>query len=152
MSNVIHYEDDIFIVDGLARVLADAARLEPDPDVVGDAVLSAARAADSSFRRVRDLVLEKEHLVDRAEYLRLLARTARTLSDAVAALARSDSPLSAVASSSADELSRMAQAHRAALSELRDALHSVMADDGSAEELVSGDELSELLRSENGKA
>jgi len=59
---------------------------------------------------------------------------------------RPDAPLAQNCSSSSDELERMAAAHRAAASELRDVLRLTTSDDSSPEDHVSGDELSELLR------
>lgn len=146
MPHVIHYEDDIFIIDAMVRTLCDASRLEPDPDVLGDAMLSVAKLADASLRRARDLVLMNEHQVDRPESLRLLARTTRAFADAVTALLRPDAPLGRHLASSADELARMASAQRAAASELADALRLATGEDASPEDHVSGDELSELLR------
>jgi len=146
MPHVIHYEDDFFIVDGLVRVICDAARLEPDPDIIGDAVISAARLADTTLRRVKDLVLQNEHLVDRPECLRLLSRTTRSFADALSELNRPGASLAQSCSSSSDELERMASAHRAAAAELRDVLRQSTGDDASPEDHVSGDELSELLR------
>lgn len=146
MPHVVHYEDDFFIVDGLVRVICDASKLELDPDIVGDAVLSAARLADTSLRRVKDLVLLNEHLVDRPECLRLLSRTTRGFADALSDLLRPEAPLAPSFSSSADEIERMAAAHRAGAAELRDALYASTGEDSSPEDHVSGDELSELLR------
>lgn len=147
MPHVIHYEDDFFIVDGLVRVICDASRLEPDPDILGDAVMSAARLADTTLRRIRDLVLQNEHLVDRPECVRLLTRTTRAFADALSELMRPGAPLAQSFASSSDELERIAATHRAAASELRDVLRASSADDGSPEDHVSGDELSELLKS-----
>ena len=146
MPHVIHYEDDIFIADGLVRVLCDAARLEPDPDVIGDMVVATARLADSTLRHVKDLVLQNAHLVERPEYLRLLARTTMSLADALSDMLRPGAPLSQSVASSSDELERMAAAHRAAATELRDIMHESIGENTSSEDLVSGDELSELLR------
>lgn len=146
MPHVIHYEDDIFIVDGLVRVLCDAARLEPDPDIIGDMIIAAARLADLTLRRVKDLVLQNEHLVDRPECLRLLSRTTRSFADSLSELIRPESRLAQNCASSSDELERIATAHRAAAAELRDVLRLTTNDDSSSEDLVSGDELSELLR------
>ncbi|MCP5453959.1 MAG: hypothetical protein H7A27_08260 [Spirochaetaceae bacterium] len=146
MPHVIHYEDDIFIIDAMVRTLCDASRLEPDPDVLGDAMLSIAKLADASLRRARDLVLMNEHQVDRPESLRLLARTTRSFADSVTTLLRPDAPLGRHLASSADELARMASAQRAAASELADALRQATGEDASPEDHVSGDELSELLR------
>lgn len=146
MPHVIHYEDDIFIIDGLVRVICDASRLEPDPEVIGDMVLSATRLADSTLRRVKDLILQNDHLVERQEYVRLLARTTRALAEALSDILQPDSPLAQCIASSADEIERMAAAHRASAAELRDILQEATGENASNEDLVSGDELSELLR------
>jgi hypothetical protein len=146
MPHVIHYEDDIFIIDGLVRVICDASKLEPDPEVIGDMVLAATRLADSTLRRVKDLILQNDHLVERQEYVRLLSRTTRVLSEALSDILRPGSPLAQCIASSADEMERMASAHRAAATELRDLLQEATGENASNVDLVSGDELSELLR------
>jgi len=146
MPHVIHYEDDIFITDDLVRVICDASRLEPDSEVIGDAVLSAARLADVTLRKVKDLVLQNDHLTERPEYIRLLSRTARSLSEAITGLLDPQSSLALTVASSSDELLRMAAAHRASSAELRDILRDCTGENTSLEDLVSGDELSELLR------
>jgi hypothetical protein len=146
MPHVVHYQDDLFLIDSLARFLADASRLDPDPDIVGEAVLGAAKAVDAAIRKLRDLILANAHLVERLDYLKLLARAARTAGDAIDELIRPQGPLAQLVSSSADELKRMAQAHRAVASELSDALHAALDEGGVDGDLVSGDELSELLR------
>jgi hypothetical protein len=146
MSSVIHYEDNIYIVDGLVRVLCDASRLEPDPDVIGDAMLATARLTDSALRRVKDLVLQNDHLVDRPDYLRLLSRSSRDLADALDQILRPGSTLAPVIASAADELARIVAAQRAAASDLRDMLNASTGTNASSEDVVSGDELSELLR------
>jgi len=146
MSKVYHYEDDFFIVDGLVRVLTEASRLEPDDDVVGDVVASTVRTADAALRRIKDLIVENHRLVDRPESLRLLSRSAQNLSEALETLARPESPLARSLASCRDELQRMALAHRASASEMRDAIRQLTGDDVSLEDHVSGDELSELLR------
>lgn len=146
MPHVIHYFDDLFLIDGMARLLLDLSRLEPDADVLGDSVLVLLRAADSSFRKIKDLVSANAHLVERAEYLRLMARTAASLSEALSALLRPDSSMYPALKSSSDELDRMLKSHRSSADALRDELHVALNDGASAGDLVSGDELSELLR------
>ncbi|GAB1455008.1 hypothetical protein MASR2M48_03080 [Spirochaetota bacterium] len=146
MPHVIHYEDDFFIVDGLVRVISDATRLEPDPEIVGDMLMAAVRLADTTLRRIKDLILANEHLVDRPDYLRLLSRTTRSFADSLSDMIRQDKPMGQMCSSSSDELERIIKAHRAAASELRDVLSSTINDDVPSEDQVSGDELSELLR------
>ncbi|MBN1518847.1 MAG: hypothetical protein JW923_02015 [Spirochaetales bacterium] len=146
MPHVVRYQDDLFLLDGLSRFLSDAARLEPDPDIAGEPVLAVARSLDSSIRRIRDLIMGNQHLVDRLDYLRFLARVARVSGDALSELARPQSALAPALASSSDELERMSRAHKAAAAELADALHAALDDGAAGQDLVSGDELSELLR------
>ena len=40
MGQVIHYQDDIFLIDSLIGFVADAANLEADADILGETVLS----------------------------------------------------------------------------------------------------------------
>lgn len=144
---VIQYQDDLYLVESLALFLADASRLNADPDIVGESVLGAIRAVDTAIRRMRDLIMDNEHLVERLEYLRLLSRAARTSGEAISELIRPDCPLAKIVASSADELNRAASAHKAMADELSDALNAALERNGGADEdLVSGDEISELLR------
>ncbi len=147
MPHVIHYEDNFFIIDGLVRVICDAARLEADADIVGDAVISTARLTDNALRRIKDQILKNDHLVDRPECLRLLSRMTRAFAGALSELLQPGSPLAASCASSFDELTRMAAAQHAAASELGDVLRQSGSEEAAHEDHVSGDELSELLKS-----
>jgi formate dehydrogenase maturation protein FdhE len=146
MSQVLHYQDDLFLINSLARFMADASKLEPDPEILGDTLAAVARATDSSFRRIRELVLEKPHLVDRLDYIKLLADIAETVSEALERLMSADSSMAANLSSSTDEMTRMVTAHRAACSDLREMLRESLNGIMNDENQVSGDELNELLR------
>jgi len=146
MSHVIHFEDDIFIADGLVRVISDASRLEPDTDVIGDTILSAIRLADATLRKIKNLVIQNEHLVDRSEYVRLLARTSAALAEAISGITRPEKLLAKSITPSFDELERIATAQKALSNELYDILREATVQNASLEDLVSGDELSELLR------
>jgi len=146
MSQVLHYQDDLFLINSLARFMADASKLEPDPEILGDTLAIIARATDSSFRRIRELVLEKPHLVDRLDYMKLLAEISATVADALERLMAADSGMSANLSSSADEMMRMVTAHKAACLDLRERLRESLNGVMNDESQVSGDELNELLR------
>ncbi len=146
MSHVIHFEDDIFIVDGLVRVISDAAKLEPDTDVIGDLILASIRLADSTLRKIKHIIIENDHLVDRTGYIRLLGRTAGTLAEAISSIIRPERLLARDTNPSYDELERIASAQKALSKELLDILHETTVQNASLEDLVSGDELSELLR------
>lgn len=126
--------------------MADASKLEPDPEILGDTLAIVARATDSSFRRIRELVLEKPHLVDRLDYMKLLAEIAATIAEALERLMAADSSMAANLSSSSDEMTRLMTAHRAACSDLREMLRENLNGAMNNENQVSGDELNELLK------
>ncbi len=146
MSQVLHYQDDLYLINSLSRFLADASRLEADPEILGDTIAAVARITDGSFRRIRELVLEKPHLADRPDYMKLLADIATTMADALERLLAADSSMAVNLSSSADEMSRMMNAHRAASSDLREILRESLNGVMNDENQVSGDELNELLK------
>jgi CHASE3 domain sensor protein len=146
MSQVLHYQDDLFLINSLSRFMADAARLEADPEILGDTIAAVARITDSSFRRIRELVLEKPHLADRLDYMKLLADIASTMAESLERLMAADSSMAVNLSSSADEMTRMMHAHRAACSDLREVLRESLNGVMNDENQVSGDELNELLK------
>lgn len=146
MSQVLHYQDDLYLISSLSRFLADASKLEPDPEILGDTIALVARSTDSSFRRIRELVLEKPHLVDRLDYMKLLADIAATMADSLERLMSVDSSMAVNLSSSADEMTRMMNTHRAACSDLRELLRESLDGVMTNESQVSGDELNELLK------
>lgn len=146
MGQVIHYHDDIFLIDSLVSFVSDAARLETDPEILGEAVYAVIQQADRSFRLIREMVLTNTHLVDRAEYLALLARSAGTMSSALENLLKKDNSLSKLLETKQDELLAIAHAHRGAASEMRDILEESLGSQFSQEDHVSSDEISELLR------
>jgi hypothetical protein len=146
MSQVLHYQDDLFIINSMARTLADAANLAVDPEVLGDIIPVMVRATDTAFRRIKEMVIEKPHLSQRLELVKLLADIAGLLADSLSKLVAADSSLTLSLSNSADVITRMANAYRTSYLELREMLHLSLEDVPVDQNLVSGDELSELLR------
>ncbi|OHD19466.1 MAG: hypothetical protein A2087_00895 [Spirochaetes bacterium GWD1_61_31] len=146
MGQVIHYQDDIFLIDSLIGFVADAANLEADADILGETVLSVIQQADRAFRTIRELVLANSHLVDRNEYLMLLGRAAATMADALPKLLAADSAFSGLLQSKADDLRAVSRAHRGFVQEIQALLDTTSPDTANLDDHVSGDELSELLR------
>lgn len=146
MPHVIHYLDDLYLIDALARWLYDLSKLEPDAEIFGDAPLTVLSVAEQSFGRIHTLLGANAHLVDRPEYLRLLSRAASQASDALDALADPVGPFKALWTRNAAELGRSRAYWKAQAAELRDRLIQAGEEPAGEPDLVSGDELSELLR------
>jgi len=146
MAHVIHYQDDIFLIDSLARFVTDSSRLEIDADIMGDSIYSVIQMADRSLRTVRELILSNDHLVDRTEYMRLLANAAILLSHAIQDILNSKNSLQQAFALRAEELQAIARAHGAMAEDLKSEIYSSVSDSPPGDEQVSGDEISELLR------
>lgn len=143
---MIHYQDDLYIAESLAAALEAAAKLDPDPEILGEAVSNMARDLDVLIRRLAELIASNTHLVERLEYIRLLSKCTRRSAMALTGLLRPDHSLADFLASSADELRRIAERHEALSAELSELLRAAIADGTADEDLVSGDELSELLK------
>lgn len=143
---MIHYQDDLYIAESLAAALEAAAKLDPDPEILGEAVSNMARDLDVLLRRLAELIASNTHLVERLEYIRLLSKCTRRSAMALTGLLRPDHSLADFLASSADELRRIAERHEALSAELSELLRAAIADGTSDEDLVSGDELSQLLK------
>ncbi len=146
MAHVIHYQDDIFLIDSLARFVTDASRLDIDADIMGDTVFAAIQMSDRSLRAMRELILSNDHLVDRTEYMRLLANASLILSHAIQDILNSKNSLQQAFALRGDELLAISKAHGAMAEELKSEIYSTIADNPPGDEQVSGDEISELLR------
>lgn len=146
MAHMIHYQDDLYIAESLCATLEAAAKLSPDPELLGDTISGVARASDALIRRLAELISSNSHLVERFEYLRLLSMCAQRSAEAIVGLLRPDHSLADYFASSADELRRIAQRHEALSAELSELLRAAIADGAVDEGLVSGDELSQLLK------
>jgi len=145
----IRFQDDLWYIRRLVALVADAVKIQPDAEFFSARILDDIRFAECSIRKLRDLLESSPRLMDRPEYFVLLSRSTRSLSDAASDLVSGEGDLCKALSSEKDEIVIISRGLRTLTAELRD-LASVAMDEGPMEgDVVSGDELSELLRGEN---
>ena len=145
----IRIQDNLWYVRRLVSLVADAVKIQPDADFFATRVLDDAIFAESSVRRLKQLLESSPRLMDRAEYLVLLSRSSRSLADAVSDLASGNGDLCQGIADRKQETVALCLSLKVLVAEIRD-LASAAMDDGLAEgDVVSGDELSELLRGED---
>ncbi len=145
MTRKVNYEDDIFALSLVVRMLRDVERLQPDPELVRDVILSGITSVDAAIGRLLASLAGSPHLSRRAEHLRELARLARSFAVVLEELAAGRTPLGAFLSSRSEELGAMAARHDRAADEV-DALLSGQGE-GPLEErhIVSEEELRILI-------
>ena len=147
MAQRIHFQDDIYYLSRVVGGIADATRIELDPELYADKVFDDLKWADRETRKLAGLLVENTRLVERPELMKLLGKAMLALSEAASDLASGVGGLGEALRFGKDELARCAREQRAWVSELRDLVRAAI-DDGQADtEVVSGDELSELLKS-----
>lgn len=144
----IRIEDNLWYLRRLVALVADAARIQPDPDLFADRVLEDIRSARSTLGALLELLRTNTRLMDRGEYLVLLGRSARALADAVSDLAAGDGELSRGMDGRGTDLAGSARELGALVAEIRDLADAVLNEGAAEGDVVSGDELSELLREE----
>ena len=145
MPQKVHYQDDLFLLSVLGKSLDAGLAVEADPEYFRDRMAGDIFFLDGSIRSFHGLLAQNEHLIDRAEYLKLLERTASAFVASVERLLSGSCPMSAAYEAYAPQFRALLDGQKAVLAEL----DGILAADGKGEaevDLVSQDELSELLR------
>ncbi len=144
----IRIQDDLWYIRRLVALVADAAKVQPDVDLFASKVLEDAVFAQRALKEFKELLESSPRLKDRAEYLVLLSRSAASLTEAVSDLASGDGELSRGMAGRRAELEVLSRDLRTLSAEIRDLASAAMNAGTSDGDIVSGDELSELLRGE----
>jgi hypothetical protein len=144
----IRIQDDLWYLRRLVSLVADAVKVQPDADLFASKILEDAVFAQRAVKEFKELLESSPRLMDRAEYLVLLSRIARSLAQAVSDLASGEGELSRGAAARDPDLEALTRDLRSLAAEIRDLAGAALNDGTSDEDVVSGDELSELLREE----
>ncbi len=145
MSQMIHYQDDIYFLNVLIKALDQGLSVEADPEHFRERVAGELVFLDESIRTFHGLLLQNSLLIERAEYLKLLERTARAYAGVLERLVSGGYPGSEAYASQRQTLDALLVGQRRLFGELEELLSSTV--EGVAEiDLVSQDEMSELLK------
>ncbi len=145
MSQMIHYQDDLFSLSVLVKSLDPILSTETDPDYFAERVDADLGFLDRSLSSFGGLLEQNTLLIERAEYLKLLERTVKTFIGVLGRLEGAGYPRARDFAGDGSRLAAVSASQRGLLGRLDALLSSSLA--GEAEtDLVSQDELSELLR------
>ena len=145
MSQMIHYQDDLFSLSVLVKSLDLILSTETDPDYFAERVGADLSFLDRSLESFASLLEQNTLLIERAEYLKLLERTVKTFIGVLGRLEGAGYPRAQAFAGDGSLVGTVAADQRALLGRLNALLSSSLT--GEAEtDLVSQDELSELLR------
>jgi hypothetical protein len=142
---MIHYQDDLFSLSVLVKSLDLILSTETDPDYFAERVGADLSFLDRSLESFASLLEQNTLLIERAEYLKLLERTVKTFIGVLGRLEGAGYPRAQAFAGDGSLVGTVVADQRALLGRLNALLSSSLT--GEAEtDLVSQDELSELLR------
>ncbi|HSV55525.1 MAG TPA: hypothetical protein VLH39_00265 [Magnetospirillaceae bacterium] len=145
----VRFEDNIWYVRRRIALVEDALKIQPDADLFAESVLDDAVLAERAIRELVKLLQNSLRLVDRAEFLVLLSRGTKVLADAVSGLARGEGDLSGALVARGEETAALAAGLRQLHARIRDSANDALDTEAPDSDVVSRDELSELLRGED---
>ncbi len=143
MSQMIHYQDDLFSMSVLVKSLDLILSTETDPDYFAERIGMDIDFLDRTLRLFGSLLEQNTLLIERAEYLKLLERTVRAFVGVLNRIEGSGYPRAKLFS--VDAVGTALSGQRSLLGRLEELLRLSLAGD-SETDLVSQDELSELLK------
>jgi hypothetical protein len=145
MPQMIHYQDDIFFLSVLVKALDQGLSVQSDPEHFRGQVSAELSFLDESIRTYCGLLTQNSLLIERAQYLKLLERTARSFALVLEKIVGGDYPGSAAYAGQRQTLEAMLSGQHSLFADLDELLSSTV--EGVAEiDLVSQDEMSELLK------
>jgi hypothetical protein len=145
MSQMIHYQDDLFSLSVLVKSLDLILSTETDPDYFAERVDADLSFLDKSLVAFCGLLEQNTLLIERADYLKLLERTVKTFIGVLGRLEGSGYPRAQAFAGDGSRVAAASANQHALLGRLDALLRSSLAGDVETD-LVSQDELSELLR------
>jgi hypothetical protein len=145
MSQMIHYQDDLFSLSVLVKSLDLILSTETDPDFFAERVGADLDFLDKSLESFALLLEQNGLLIERAEYLKLLERTVKTFIGILGRLEGSGYPRAQAFAGDGSRVAAIMSKQHELLGRISGLLNSSLSGDAETD-LVSQDELSELLR------
>ncbi len=146
MPQKTHYQDDLFVISTLVKALEAALAVEADAEFFRERLAGDFFFIDTSIKNFHTLLSHNEHLIDRVEYMKLLERTAVSFGRVVRRLLAGDCPRAEDYAAYHPQLEAVLESQRTLVTEL-EALLASAGEGNSGADVVSEDELSELLKS-----
>lgn len=139
MSQKIHYQDDLFILSVLVKALDATLSVEADSEFFHSRIIEDVSFLDKGIRTFHEMLSQNSHLLERIEYLKLLDRTANAFIDCLGKLETGHY------STQTRQFHDIRAIHASLQAERAQILCSTYKD-GAEIDLVSSDEISELLK------
>jgi hypothetical protein len=145
MAKMIHYQDDLFSLSVLVKSLDLILSTECDTDFFAAHIDRELEFLDKSLHSFISLLEQNTLLIERSEYLKLLQRTAQALASVLGRLESAGYPRAEAITGEGPRFAAVSASQKKLRDRLEELLNSSLNDQAETD-LVSQDELSELLR------
>lgn len=145
MPQKTHYSDDLFVLSTMVKGLDASLAVEVDPEYFRDKIAGNVFFIDTTIKTFSGLLEQNAHLIERAEYAKLLKRTSRSLMAVLKRLLEQGEGENQPFAAYFPQFKAALEGQKKIEGELEAILGSSL-DGGSETDHVSQDELSELLR------
>jgi hypothetical protein len=150
MPQMIHYQDDLYYLNVLIKALHSGLSAELDPEFFQGRLAEDINFIGEAIIHFDELLAGNALLIDRAELLKSMERTARSFLSVIDRLSRHKYSRPDIVEDPSGRLLFLADRMKAIIAGLNSTLDSALAAQTGAE-LVSEDELSGLLTDEGGE-
>jgi hypothetical protein len=146
LAQMIHYQDDAFALRLAIKTLKDSFLLDIDPEIFIDKAVDDILFVDRSLRDLISSLNANDRLIDREERFRDLFSTERVYVDFIDSVIAQRPPFSLHLAPFKEKLKESLDYHRNSMKDLGEALDSYLPNQERSADLVSQDEMNELLR------
>ena len=94
MNENVHYEDNLFYLAGLIRILSDGTKLNIDPDYFGEKVQEDILFIDTSLQKLYVSLKQNPHLLRRLDHLHSLMKIMKSYVRMIEQALAGQSPIS----------------------------------------------------------
>lgn len=147
MPQHVNYADDLYYIHTMVKSLKSGMNLELDPDVFRDKITEDILFIDSVFFRLLTALKQKDRLIKRHEYLRMLLRALRNYDEFLGETITGSLPFSKHMS----ELEEKLSAVREHVQEISQEIREILKEESGREDttsIISPEEYEFLLHQE----
>lgn len=144
MAVKIHYDDDLFFVHSMVRLLAEGVQLDIDSELFHDKIVEDIYFVDHTLQHLYRSLRDNEYLINRVGYVRTLRRTVVAFHDFLNGLLQRTNAFARSMEPYSEKLSATREDHERIRVEI-DALLDRLEPDEESSDIVSSEEFGFLL-------
>jgi hypothetical protein len=150
MPKRIHFEDDLYFLAASIKMLQNAMTLEVDSDYFADRIVEDVFFIDATLETLYSSLSANAHLIGRQDYLRSTLSVKRSFADFLTKVNSAELRFAEFLQPFFGKFNEIKERQLKDINAIYGSLAVTGVGDGGEADIVSGDELTELLRDTGG--